>query len=142
MKHNHWYRGLNLYCHDFIKHSDTAPDYILQFTITHRLLSTAKYPLPFLGSGFQTRTFRFLWVPELFPASATKFSQQQLTISEPQRLSNLPTNPLTPLTDSSLTCPSYNISSWTAQETLFLCAVPLLSSCLLGFPRDRYSAIA
>jgi hypothetical protein len=27
-----------------------------------------------LGSGFQRRTFPFLWVPEVFPASATSFS--------------------------------------------------------------------
>jgi hypothetical protein len=29
---------------------------------------------PLLGSGFQRPTFPFLWVPELYPASATSFS--------------------------------------------------------------------
>jgi hypothetical protein len=32
-----------------------------------------------LGSGFQWRTFPFLWVPELSPTSATSFSQLQLS---------------------------------------------------------------
>jgi hypothetical protein len=40
-----------------------------------------------LCSCFQRRTFPFLWFPELSPASATSFSQQQLT-TESQRLSN------------------------------------------------------
>jgi hypothetical protein len=34
-----------------------------------------------LGSGFQRRTFPFLWIPELFPASATNLSHQQLAMS-------------------------------------------------------------
>jgi hypothetical protein len=35
-----------------------------------------------LGSGFQRLMFPFLWVTELFPASATSFYQQQLTTTE------------------------------------------------------------
>jgi hypothetical protein len=46
-------------------------------------------------SGFQRRTFPFLWVPELSPVSATSFSQQQLTTAESQQpfdcLANQPT---------------------------------------------------
>jgi hypothetical protein len=41
-----------------------------------------------LGSGFQRRTFLFLWVAELSLASVTSFPQQQITTSEPQQLSN------------------------------------------------------
>jgi hypothetical protein len=32
--------------------------------------------------------FPFLWVPELSPATATSFSHQQLTVSEPQQFSD------------------------------------------------------
>jgi hypothetical protein len=39
------------------------------------------------GNGFQWRTFPFLWVPELSPASATSFSQQQLTTEPPAVMS-------------------------------------------------------
>jgi hypothetical protein len=38
--------------------------------------------------------FPFLWIPELFLASATGFSQQQLTVTEPQQSSHLVTNQL------------------------------------------------
>jgi hypothetical protein len=62
---------------------DTARDY----NITNTLMSTVTSSLLLLGSGFQRRTFPFLWVPELSPASATSFSHQQLTTTEPQRLS-------------------------------------------------------
>jgi hypothetical protein len=62
----------------FIEHFDTARDYILQFTVTHTLVSAVTPLVPLLGSGFQRRTFPFLWVPEILPASATSFSQQQL----------------------------------------------------------------
>jgi hypothetical protein len=41
-----------------------------------------------LGSNFQWRTFPFLWVPELSLASATSFSQQQLTTTELQQFSH------------------------------------------------------
>jgi hypothetical protein len=61
---------------------DTALDYTLQFTITHTLVSTVTSSLPLLGSGFQQRTFSFFCVPERSPASATNFSQQQLTTTK------------------------------------------------------------
>jgi hypothetical protein len=63
----------------FNAHFDTARDYTLQFTVTHArththtLVFTVTSSLPLLGSGFQRRTFAFLWVPELAPASATSF---------------------------------------------------------------------
>jgi hypothetical protein len=44
--------------------------------------------LPLLGSDFQRRTFPFLWIPELFPTSATSFSLQQFTSSEIKLLPN------------------------------------------------------
>jgi hypothetical protein len=59
----------------FIGLFDTARDYSLQFTITHRQLSKVTSSLPLIGSGFQRQMFPFLWVPELSPASATSFSQ-------------------------------------------------------------------
>jgi hypothetical protein len=61
--------------------------------------------------------FPFLWVPELSPASATSFSQQQLTTTEHQRLSNYLTN--SPTNSQLLICPAYNISARTAQKTPF-----------------------
>jgi hypothetical protein len=70
----------------FIGLFDTARDYTLQYTVTHARIVT--YSLPLLGSGFQGLMFPFLWVPELFTASDTSFSQQQLTTTEPRRLSN------------------------------------------------------
>jgi hypothetical protein len=42
---------------------------------TYTLVSTVNSSLPLLSSGFQQWTIPFLWVPELFPASATSFSQ-------------------------------------------------------------------
>jgi hypothetical protein len=45
------------------------------------------FSLLLLGSGFQQWMFPFLWVPELFMASATSFKQQQLTMTEPQQFS-------------------------------------------------------
>jgi hypothetical protein len=56
-------------------------------------------------------TFPFLWVLKLSLASATSFSQQQFTTTEPQLLSNS----LQQLTGS-----AYNISAQTAQKTQFL----------------------
>jgi hypothetical protein len=61
---------------------DRASDYTLQFTVTHTLMPTVTSSLPLLSSGFQRRTFPFLWVP------ATNFSQQQVTTTEPQQSSN------------------------------------------------------
>jgi hypothetical protein len=83
-----------------------ARDYTLQYTVTrthtniHVLVSTVTSSLPLLDSAFQRRTFPFLWVSELSPASATNFSQQQLTRTE---RSSLITHSLThQLSDSSL----------------------------------------
>jgi hypothetical protein len=78
----------------------------------HTLVSTFTSSLLLLGSGFQQRTFLFLWIPELSPASVTSFSQQQLTMTKPQQLSN---------TLQFLICSAYSISARTAQKTLFLC---------------------
>jgi hypothetical protein len=57
----------------FIAYFDTARDYNLQFNITRTLVSTVTSSLPLFGSGFQRRTFPFLRVPKLSPASATSF---------------------------------------------------------------------
>jgi hypothetical protein len=59
----------------FIGLFDTAHDYTLQYTVTHTrtLVPTVTSSLPLLSSGFQLRTFPFLWIPELSPASATSF---------------------------------------------------------------------
>jgi hypothetical protein len=93
--------------------SDTARDYILQFSLTlslslslthtrtrahthtHTKCPQSRLHRPLQGSGFQRRTFPFLWVPELSPASATSFSQQQLTRTEPQQFSDWLTQSLT-----------------------------------------------
>jgi hypothetical protein len=55
----------------FIGLFDIARDYTSQFAIKHTLVFTVTPSLPLLGSGFQMRTFLFLWVSELFPVSAT-----------------------------------------------------------------------
>jgi hypothetical protein len=41
-----------------------------------------------IGSGFQRRTFSILLIPEMFLATATNFSQQQLTTLEPKRFTS------------------------------------------------------
>jgi hypothetical protein len=51
----------------------TTRDYILQVTITHTLVFTVTSSLSLLCSGFQWRTFPFLRVPQLSPASATSY---------------------------------------------------------------------
>jgi hypothetical protein len=86
----------------FIAHFDTARDYPLQVAVAHTLVSTVTSSLSLLGSGFKQRTFPFLWVRELSPASATSFSQQQLTTTEPgsyltSSLTHQPTHRLTHL---------------------------------------------
>jgi hypothetical protein len=53
-------------------------------SLLRTLVSTVKFSLSLLGSGFQRWTFPLLSVPELSPASATSFSQQQLTTTETQ----------------------------------------------------------
>jgi hypothetical protein len=72
----------------FIGILNRVRDYTERFTITPKLVSTVKSSLPLLGSGLQRRTFPFLFVPKLSPASATSFSQQQLTTTELQQPSN------------------------------------------------------
>jgi hypothetical protein len=59
----------------FIGLFGTASDYTLQYAVTHThtLVFTFTSSLPLLGSGFQWRTFPFVWFPELSPASATSF---------------------------------------------------------------------
>jgi hypothetical protein len=42
-------------------------------------------------------------------------------------------------TDSN--CPAYNISTWTAQKTPFLCCCAIVALCLLGFPLHRSAKI-
>jgi hypothetical protein len=79
----------------FIGLFDSARDYTLYFAITHTLVPTVTSSLPLLCSGFQRRTFLFLWVPELSTASATSFKQQQLTTTERQRSSNWLTHHIT-----------------------------------------------
>jgi hypothetical protein len=79
----------------FIAHIDTACDYTLHFTITHTLMSTVTSSLLLLGSGFQWRTL---------PASAASFSQEQLTMTEPQQFSHWLTNQLTHCLFSWLSC--------------------------------------
>jgi hypothetical protein len=48
-----------------------------------------------LDSAATVIGFPFLWVPELSPASATSFSQQQFTTTEPQQFPNSLTTSVT-----------------------------------------------
>jgi hypothetical protein len=57
-------------------------------SLLYTLVLPVTSSLPLLCSGFQRRMFPFLWVPELSPASATSFSQQQLITNEPQQFFN------------------------------------------------------
>jgi hypothetical protein len=56
---------------------------LLHKSIPHGIVFSVSFSLhyPLLSSGFQCRTFPFLRVPELSSASATSFSQQQLTMT-------------------------------------------------------------
>jgi hypothetical protein len=63
--------------------------------------------------------FPFLWVPELFPASTTSFSQQQLTRIEPQQSNQLNSTQLnsaqlnsTQLNSAQLSSAQLKSSSW------------------------------
>jgi hypothetical protein len=85
----------------FIGLFDTARGYTLQDTVTHTHTHThthtsvqSRLHQPLFSSGFQRWTFPFLWVLELSPASATSFSQQQLTTTELQQSSNSLTDQL------------------------------------------------
>jgi hypothetical protein len=118
----------------------------LYISLLHTLMSTVTYTLPLLGRGFQRRTFSFLWIPELSPASATSFSQQQLTTTQLQRSSNSLTHSPTNWTISLhwlqlLTTPAYNVSAWTARKHRSCVAEQLLSwkhACL----RNHYLVTA
>jgi hypothetical protein len=57
----------------------TACGYSVSLTHTHTLVSTVTSSLPFLGGGFQWRTFPFLGVPELCHSN----SSQRLNRSGP-----------------------------------------------------------
>jgi hypothetical protein len=74
----------------------------LHFTVqthTHTLESTVTSSLPLLGSGFQRRTFPFLWVPEQSLASATSLNPRgYLTLTQSlTTLANSVTHQPTPL---------------------------------------------
>jgi hypothetical protein len=71
--------GNRIYC--TLGYSDYALHFTITHTHTHTLVSTVMSSLPLLGSGFQWRTFPFFWVPEISPASATRFSQLTTTDS-------------------------------------------------------------
>jgi hypothetical protein len=60
---------------------------------TRTLVSTVASSLPLFGSGFQRRTFPFLWVPERSQVSATSF----LRLIPNSSLTNSPINSLQPL---------------------------------------------
>jgi hypothetical protein len=94
------------------------------YTHTHILASTVTSSLPLLGNGYQQKTFRFVWVPEVSPASSSN-SSQRLDGSSP--LTNSIHSPLRhgPL-----------------RRHLSFVSVQFLLSCLLEFPRDPYSDIA
>jgi hypothetical protein len=66
-----------------------------------------------LCSGFQWQMFPFLWVPELSPASSTRFSQQQLTMTELQQFCDWLTQSLTNQTQlNCLSLTALLTSSW------------------------------
>jgi hypothetical protein len=100
-------------------------------THRHTPMLAVMSSLLLLDSSCQWQMFPFFWVPRLSPASATSFSQQQLTITEPQLLSDSLTHQPTPLT-----CPAYNISAQTAQKTPFLCcnSIVAMQTCLFAKP--------
>jgi hypothetical protein len=114
----------------FIGHFDTAKAYTLQSTITHThiLVSTVTSSLSLLGSGFQRRPLPFLWVTELSPTSATSFSQQQITTTKPQRLSN------SLKVESHIATDGQSISkSWCRPPQIFITHRQLWS-CVCGAP--------
>jgi hypothetical protein len=94
------------------------------------LVSTATSSLPLLDSGFQRQTFLFLRIPELFPASATNFPQQQLTTTEQL------TNRLTDCNKESKLKPKLELLyDWRFTANQFILATSLLrptkSNCCL-----------
>jgi hypothetical protein len=112
---------------------------------TNTLLCKVTFSVPLLCSGSQHRTFSIIYITTLFSASATRFSQQEFTTTEPQQfhnsvthLPNLFTNSIRLLTS----CPAYKISARIAQETPFPHGwsqfLPKKHVCL----RSRYSVTA
>jgi hypothetical protein len=130
-------------CHDFMEHGYGRvlvwwPD-LLDFLIlrvatfnitllhTHRLVSTVTSSLPLFCSGFEQRTFPFLWLPEQSPC----LSYQLLTATDHNdwaaavhSLTHQPTDPtlhsLSPLqrlTQHNV-CAAYNITARTAQKKI------------------------
>jgi hypothetical protein len=77
--------------------------------------------------GFQRRTFLFLWVPELSPAPATSFSQQQSTTTEPKQFSNSLTHQPTQLTH----CPRHGASR-KHRSSVAVKLLPWKHACLLS----------
>jgi hypothetical protein len=49
-------------------------NYNLDLTAIQTTVPTVTFSLPLLGIGFLRRTFHFLWIPKLSPASATSNS--------------------------------------------------------------------
>jgi hypothetical protein len=93
-------------------------------TSVHSQVFTSRYSVAASNGGRSP----FLWIPEMYPVSATSFSQQQLTTTEPQQLSHWLTNSFThqPTQLNSVklilaNCPTYSISARSAQKTPFLC---------------------
>jgi hypothetical protein len=97
-----------------------------------------------LGNVFQRRTFPFLWVPNLSPASATSCSSQLTVLLQTlSRLSpRLLTRTLLRLTDSLLMAAGlrYIASVRTAQKTPFPTVLILLRACLLRPSHKGYWA--
>jgi hypothetical protein len=109
-------------------YSAIADKHTIYSSVEHTLLSllSLRCLYRFSGNGFLRRTFCFLWVPELSPSSATSFPQQHLTTTE--LVTNSVTHQPTISTQvNSTDCPAYDISTRTAQKTLFL----FTSRCLI-----------
>jgi hypothetical protein len=119
---------------------DTVTFWVIHtHTHTHTLGNSLQHGLSLLSllclhqslpdNGFQRRIFPLPCIPELSPCLS--YQRQRATahndwttvfwlINSPMKSSLL----YTALTHSN--CPAYNISAWTAQKALFLCAVKLL----------------
>jgi hypothetical protein len=107
----------------FVAHCDTAHTC---YTHARTLVSTVTSSLPLLGSSIQRRTFSFLWVPEVSPASATSFSKQQLTTTGPQQSSYW-------LSDGQSANLSWCLATSGAQDQIFV-TVRQLRVCSCGAP--------
>jgi hypothetical protein len=112
---------------------------IIAVSLIHTLCNSLQHVLNLLsllclhhssGNGFQRRTFPFLWVPELSPASATATLADWLT--------NQPTNQPTNRPSDWLLTSQYG----PRRKHFSAVAVPLLRSCLFGFPLLLYPIVA